>query len=60
MRGDDVSFVQRFIGSKRAGQPDGIYGPNTESGVRWYQHLRGIPANGICDAPTFRHMGMKP
>jgi hypothetical protein len=58
MRGEDVGFVQQFIGSKRAGQPDGIYGPNTEAGVRWYQQMRGIGIDGICGPATFRQMGI--
>jgi peptidoglycan hydrolase-like protein with peptidoglycan-binding domain len=58
MRGDDVGFVQRFIGS-RCGEPDGVFGPDTEAGVRWYQQMRGIQANGICDPATFRQMGIR-
>jgi peptidoglycan hydrolase-like protein with peptidoglycan-binding domain len=59
MRGEDVLFAQRFIGPKRTGTPDGIFGPNTEAGVRWYQQMRGIEANGVCDTRTFRQMGIK-
>lgn len=59
MHGYDVLFVQRFIGAKQCGVADGFYGPHTEAGVRWYQHMRGIKATGVCDAPTFRQMGIK-
>jgi hypothetical protein len=58
MRGNDVKFVQRFIGDKQAGQSDGIFGPKTENGVRFYQKLRGIAVTGICDRSTFREMGV--
>jgi peptidoglycan hydrolase-like protein with peptidoglycan-binding domain len=59
MHGYDVLFVQRFIGAKQCGVADGFYGPHTEAGVRWYQHMRGIRATGVCDATTFRQMGIK-
>lgn len=58
MRGTDVAFVQRFIGPKRCGPADGTYGPHTEAGVRWYQQMRGIQITGVCDAITFRQMGI--
>lgn len=59
MQGDDVKFVQRWIGPARAGAPDGVYGPRTESAVRWYQKLRSITVDGICGVETFRQMGIK-
>lgn len=58
MTGDDVRFVQRFIGAARCGAMDGVYGPKTESGVRWYQQMRGVPVTGVCDPATFRQMGV--
>jgi peptidoglycan hydrolase-like protein with peptidoglycan-binding domain len=58
MRGGDVKFVQRFIGDKHAGTADGIYGPQTETGVRFYQKLRGIAVTGVCDRATFHEMGI--
>ena len=58
MRGNDVKFVQRFIGDKQAGPSDGIFGPKTENGVRFYQKLRGIAVIGVCDHGTFREMGV--
>ena len=59
MRGQDVRFVQRFIGERRCGPDDGIFGPRTRAGVRWYQSLRGIAVTGTCDANTFRQMGVR-
>lgn len=59
MRGDDVSFVQRFIGPREAGKADGVFGPDTQAGVRWYQKMRGIGVTGVCDAGTFRQMGIR-
>jgi hypothetical protein len=59
MTGKDVAFVQRFIGPKRCGTADGVFGPNTESGVRFYQGMRGIAVTGVCDAATFRQMGVR-
>jgi peptidoglycan hydrolase-like protein with peptidoglycan-binding domain len=59
MHGRDVAFAQRFIGPRRCGVADGIYGPHTEAGVRWYQQMRGIAVTGVCDAVTFRQMGVR-
>lgn len=59
MHGYDVLFVQRFIGAKQCGVADGFYGPQTAAGVRWYQHMRGLRASGVCDTTTFRQMGVK-
>lgn len=58
MHGDDVLFVQRWIGAAHAGQADGIYGAKTRAGVLWYQKMRGITATGKVDKPTWRQMGV--
>jgi hypothetical protein len=58
MKGKDVAFVQRFIGERQAGSADGVFGPRTEAGVRFYQKLRGIAVTGVCDPATFRQMGV--
>jgi peptidoglycan hydrolase-like protein with peptidoglycan-binding domain len=58
MTGTDVRFVQRFIGAAKCGPADGVYGPKTEAGVRWYQQMRGIAVTGVCDAATFGQMGV--
>lgn len=57
--GDDVLYVQRFIGPRRCGRPDRTFGPKTKAGVRWYQDMRGIRVDGIVGPVTWRHMGVK-
>jgi hypothetical protein len=59
MSGPDVTFVQRFIGAKHAGAADGVFGPKTEAGVRWYQGMRGIKVTGQVDAKTWAQMGVR-
>lgn len=56
LTGSDVEYVQRFIGEARCGPADGVYGPKTESGVRWYQGMRGIRADGIVGPVTWQHL----
>lgn len=58
LTGADVGFVQRFIGTKRAGPADGIFGPQTRSGVIWYQTMRGITADGVVGPETYANMGV--
>lgn len=57
--GTDVAWVQRFIGPSRMGTPDGVPGPKFTSGVKWYQHMRGLGADGVITkgGPTWRAMG---
>jgi peptidoglycan hydrolase-like protein with peptidoglycan-binding domain len=59
MTGDDVRFVQRWIGPERAGVADGIYGPGTVAGVKWYQRLRGIGVDGEVGPQTWGQMGIR-
>lgn len=59
MTGTDVLYVQKFIGPERCGPADGGYGPLTTAGVRWYQRMRGIIADGIVGGQTWRNMGVK-
>ncbi len=33
--------------------PDGIYGPQTEASVRWFQEFSALPATGITDKKTW-------
>ncbi|WP_328345624.1 peptidoglycan-binding domain-containing protein [Micromonospora sp. NBC_00421] len=54
--GDDVAFVQRFVGERRCGRATGDFDARTESGVRWYQGLRGIPVDGVVGPRTWREM----
>lgn len=58
LTGDDVLFVERFVGPKRAGDPDGIFGPHVDAGVRWYQGMRGIRVDGIVGPVTWANMGV--
>jgi hypothetical protein len=59
MKGTDVVFVQKFIGSAKMGAPDGIAGPKFTTGVKWYQKLRGLGADGVLtkNGPTWKAMG---
>lgn len=59
LSGADVLYVQRWIGERRCGRPDGKYGPNTVAGVKWYQTMRGIGADGIVGPVTWRHLGAR-
>lgn len=59
MSGEDCAFVQRFIGSARAGTPDGVFGARTRAAVKWYQQLRGLKADGVVGVATFKAMGVK-
>lgn len=54
--GDDVRYVQRFIGKRHCGIADGVYGPNTERGVRWYQGMRGLHVDGVVGPVTWRSL----
>lgn len=55
-RGKDVRYVQKFIGVKRAGKPDGRFGDKTSQAVRWYQRMRKIKVTGRVDEATWREM----
>lgn len=55
--GNDVHFVQKYIGDKRCGVADGYFGPQTKAGVKWYQEMRGIKVDGIVGPVTWRNMG---
>lgn len=59
MRGEDVAWVQRFIGLERAGKADGVFGAKTRAGVRWYQQMRSLTVDGEVGPATFRSMGIK-
>lgn len=58
MSGDDVAFVQRYIG-ERAGKADGVFGARTRSAVIWYQKMRRLTVDGEVGGNTFRAMGIK-
>lgn len=58
MTGEDVDFVQRYIGEKRCGRADGVYGNHTAQGVRWYQDMRGIKVDGVVGIKTWKQLGV--
>ncbi|PMR60011.1 MULTISPECIES: peptidoglycan-binding domain-containing protein [Micromonospora] len=57
--GEDVAFVQRFVGERRCGPATGSFDAKTESGVRWYQGMRGITVDGVVGPVTWRQMGVR-
>lgn len=54
--GPDVYAVQAMLKSLGyyAGEIDGIYGPLTAAGVRYFQQQHGLPATGQVDADTLQ------
>jgi hypothetical protein len=56
--GDDVAYVQRWIGSKWCGSADGAFGRTTAGGVTHYQQMRGLKADGIVGPVTWHDMGV--
>jgi len=59
MTGNDVRFVQTFIGAGRTGGIDGKFGPQTAAAVRWYRSMRGLKVVGVVDAATWKQMGVQ-
>lgn len=59
MKGTDVKYVQVFIGSARMGKADGVAGPKFTAGVKWYQRMRGLGADGIVGRKTWSNMGVR-
>lgn len=53
-RGDDVRKIQRYLNSLgfNAGREDGIFGQDTETALRAFQHNMGIPIDGIAGSST--------
>jgi hypothetical protein len=47
MTGPDVKFIQEFIGPEECGPADGVYGPHTVQGVKWYQAMRGAKGGDV-------------
>lgn len=60
MKGEDVKYVQEWIGPKHCGIADGEYGPRTRDGVKWYQDMRGISVDGVVGRVTWRHLRVTP
>jgi N-acetylmuramoyl-L-alanine amidase len=56
LRGDDVALLQRRLGQLGfdPGRVDGIYGPDTSSGVRDFQRNAGLhQIDGVCGHATY-------
>lgn len=56
LRGDDVLDVQlrlRDLGYRRVGQPDGLFGHQTEAAVRQFQQAEGLKVDGIVGPRTW-------
>ena len=53
-RGDDVREVQRYLNRLgfNAGREDGIFGHDTDSALRAFQHNTGLPVDGIAGSST--------
>jgi len=54
--GDAVRDLQQRLtaaGLDTSVEPRGAYGPATEGAVLTFQEQRGLPASGVCDAPTW-------
>ncbi len=58
-RGDDVTDLQQRLGSLGfdAGFVDGIFGPDTESALRSFQHNQGVTADGVVGPDTVLALG---
>ena len=56
MRGDDVTNLQDRLHELGydAGPVDGVFGPETESGLRAFQRDYGLTADGTCGPATLR------
>ncbi|HEX5017306.1 MAG TPA: N-acetylmuramoyl-L-alanine amidase [Actinomycetes bacterium] len=54
--GDDVAALQRRLHDLGfdPGRIDGIFGPDTEHGLKELQRNLGLPADGLCGPVTFR------
>ena len=59
MSGEDVSYVQRYIGPKHCGKDDGKFGHKTLAGVKWYQANQGLRADGIVGRRTWQKLDTK-
>ncbi|XVX19314.1 peptidoglycan-binding domain-containing protein [Actinomycetota bacterium] len=50
-RGAAVTALQKALGGITA---DGVFGPMTESKVKAFQSSKGLPSNGVVDAPVWK------
>jgi len=59
LSGEDVAYVQRYIGPARAGAANGRAGAQFRAAVIWYQRMRGLKADGVVGSKTWAAMGIK-
>lgn len=60
MRGTDVLYVQKFIGTNKVGALDGDFGAGTKAGVIWYQGQQGLLKDGEVGVKTWARLLSKP
>lgn len=56
MTGDDVGFVQRWIGPGKCGPADEEYGPRTVAGVKWWQDQQRLKVDGEMGEKSWSRM----
>lgn len=59
LSGDDVAYVQRYIGPAKAGAADGVAGAKFRAAVIWYQQMRKLTADGVVGHNTWAAMGVR-
>lgn len=59
LSGDDVLFVQHWIGALHCGKADGDFGDHTRTGVVWYQRMQGLTPDGVVGPKTWGRMGVR-
>lgn len=56
-RGPDVATAQHLLGFREfPTEPDGIFGPNTETAVTGFQEAQGLQQTGTVNATTWTHL----
>jgi hypothetical protein len=60
MTGEDVRYMQRFVGERRYGSADGNFGPHATEDVLCYQKMRGIAVTGVRDKGTWHNLCVTP
>jgi hypothetical protein len=53
-----VAGLQGAVNARLRLEEDGIYGAKTEGAVRLLQQWAGLPATGVADEATLRHLGL--